>query len=160
MVNYCESWSYLIKMQKPYIIAEIGGNHDSREDYMFEGILKAKESGANAIKFQFYNAENLILPNTPLMKNVRKSKTKDRNQFERYTRLSVSKDILPKLWKYAKDLKIDFGCSVFDHNDVSFVLKYTDFFKIASGDIDYFPLIKKISLSKKKNYIINWLIRF
>ena len=64
-----------LSIKKPYIIAEIGGNHDSREDYMFEGILKAKESGANAIKFQFYNAENLILPNTPLMKNVRKSKT-------------------------------------------------------------------------------------
>ncbi len=140
----------MAKLTKPYVIAEIGGNHDSNPEYMFEGIREAKKSGADAIKFQFYNAENLIHPKTPLMRNVKNAKTKDRNQFDRYSRLSISKELLPKLWLYAKKLKIDFGCSIFDHNDVNFISKYTDFFKIASGDINYYPLLKKISQSKKK----------
>ena len=74
-------------LTNPYIIAELGGNHDGNLDYIYEGIYAAKKSGANAIKLQYYNADSLIHPNTPLMKNVKNSKTKDKNQFERYKRL-------------------------------------------------------------------------
>ena len=62
----------LIK-KKPYIIAELGGNHDGHKNYIYEGIYEAKKSGADAIKLQYYSANNLILPNTPLMKNVKNS---------------------------------------------------------------------------------------
>lgn len=147
----------MAKLIKPYVIAEIGGNHDSNINYMFEGILEAKKSGADAIKFQYYNAENLIHPKTPLMKNVKKAKTSDKNQFDRYKRLSVPKKLLPKLYKYAKKINLDFGCSIFDHKDVGYVSKYTDFFKIASGDINYFPLLEKISQYKKKVIISSGL---
>ena len=139
-----------IKFSTTYIIAELGGNHDGNQNYMYEGILNAKKSGANAIKFQFYNANGLIHPNTPLMKNVKNSKTGDRNQYYRYKRLELPKKNIPKLYRFAKKNKIDFGLSVFDHRDVKFASNYCDFFKIASGDIEYFQLMKEMIKFDKK----------
>tara|TARA_B100000963_G_scaffold335042_1_gene328835 strand:+ start:8110 stop:9135 length:1026 start_codon:yes stop_codon:yes gene_type:complete len=140
-------------ISNPYIIAELGGNHDGKRDYIYEGIYEAKKSGANAIKLQYYNAESLIHPNTPLMKNVKNSNTKDKNQYDRYKRLELEINEVPKFYKFAKKLKIDFGLSIFDHTKVKFLSKYTDFFKIASGDIEYFPLLREISKYKKKIFL-------
>ena len=149
-----------ITLTNPYIIAELGGNHDGNLDYIYEGIYAAKKSGANAIKLQYYNADSLIHPNTPLMRNVKNSKTKDKNQFERYKRLELNINEIPNFYKFAKKLKIDFGLSIFDHTKVKFLSKYTDFFKIASGDIEYFPLLKEISKFKKKIFLSTGLSNF
>ncbi len=32
-------------ISNPYIIAELGGNHDGKRDYIYEGIYEAKKSG-------------------------------------------------------------------------------------------------------------------
>ena len=149
----------LIK-KKPYIIAELGGNHDGHKNYIYEGIYEAKKSGADAIKLQYYSANNLILPNTPLMKNVKNSKTKDKNQYDRYKRLELNINDIPKFYKFAKKIKIDFGLSIFDHTKVKYLSKYLDFFKIASGDIEYFPLLKEISKYNKKIFVSTGLCDF
>ena len=39
-------------LKKPYFIAEIGGNHAGNKKTALEGILNAKRSGANCVKFQ------------------------------------------------------------------------------------------------------------
>ena len=149
----------LIK-KEPYIIAELGGNHDGHKDYIYEGIYEAKKSGADAIKLQYYNANNLILPNTPLMKNVKNSKTNDKNQYDRYKRLELNINDIPKFYKFAKKIKIDFGLSIFDHTKVKYLSKYLDFFKIASGDIEYFPLLNEISKYNKKIFVSTGLCNF
>ncbi|WP_213031834.1 N-acetylneuraminate synthase family protein, partial [Acinetobacter baumannii] len=43
-----------------YVIAEIGVNHNGSVDLAKELILKAKESGANAVKFQTFKAEEVL----------------------------------------------------------------------------------------------------
>ena len=50
---------YFIKNIQPYIIAEIGVNHNCNMKTAFKQINLAKKSGANAVKFQTYKA-NLI----------------------------------------------------------------------------------------------------
>ena len=39
-------------LKKPYFIAEIGGNHAGKKDLAFKGIINAKKSGADCVKFQ------------------------------------------------------------------------------------------------------------
>ena len=40
------------------------------------------------------------------MRNVKNSKTKDKNQFERYKRLELNIDEIPKFYKFAKKYKL------------------------------------------------------
>ena len=47
-------------MSNIYIVAEIGCNHNGSVDIAREMILKAKEAGVNAVKFQTFKADKLI----------------------------------------------------------------------------------------------------
>ena len=62
---------------KTYIIAEIGGNHNGDLSLAKKLILLAKKSGANAVKFQTFNPQELTLSNNKLadyqIKNIRYS---------------------------------------------------------------------------------------
>ena len=53
---------------KIYLIAEIGVNHNGSLELAKKMITQAKNSGANAVKFQTFTAENLVSPSTPKMK--------------------------------------------------------------------------------------------
>lgn len=43
-----------------YVIAEIGVNHNGSLDLALESIDKAKECGANAVKFQTFKTNKLV----------------------------------------------------------------------------------------------------
>ena len=57
---------------KTYIIAEVGGNHDGDLTKAIELVKQAKSAGANAVKFQHYKAENLVIPTMPSVPLARK----------------------------------------------------------------------------------------
>ena len=61
---------------KPYIIAEIGVNHEGSLDKAKELIDLAKEGGADAAKFQTYKAEKLASRNSPAYWDVKEETTK------------------------------------------------------------------------------------
>ena len=50
---------------KPYIIAEIGVNHEGSMDQAKKLIDLAKEGGADAAKFQSYKADTLVSKDSP-----------------------------------------------------------------------------------------------
>ena len=56
------------KNKKPYIIAEIGINHDGNFAKAKKLILLAKKCGSDAVKFQLFKAEDLYLKNSKIMK--------------------------------------------------------------------------------------------
>jgi len=64
----------------PYIIAEIGVNHEASISKAKELIELAKLGGANAAKFQTYKAETIASKNSPAYWDLSKEKTK--SQFE------------------------------------------------------------------------------
>ena len=44
----------MLKFDKPFVIAEIGGNHEGNLDYAKKLLIDAAKSGADAVKFQTY----------------------------------------------------------------------------------------------------------
>ncbi|MFX9188971.1 N-acetylneuraminate synthase family protein, partial [Acinetobacter baumannii] len=50
----------IFNQDEVYIIAEIGVNHNGSVELAKELILKAKESGADAVKFQTFKAEEVL----------------------------------------------------------------------------------------------------
>ncbi len=136
------------KLKKLYFIAEIGGNHAGEKKFALEGIKNAKISGAHCVKFQMYKAEKLILKTMPIMQHVKNIGT-EKFQFERFKKLEINENDVKDYYKVCKKVKIHLSVTPFYEDCIEFLNNYVTFFKVASGDINYFPLIEKISKFKK-----------
>ncbi len=136
------------KLKKPYFIAEIGGNHAGSEKFALEGILNAKKAKADCVKFQMYKSDELVTKVMPVMHHVKKT-SNDKFQHERFTKLEITEDDVISYSKLCKKIKIHLSVTPFYPECIKFLSKYVNFFKIASGDIDFYPMIELISKQKK-----------
>lgn len=124
-----------------FIIAEAGINHNGNLEIAKKMITKAKECGADAIKFQTFKAEDL----TSI-----KSKF-----FKIFKNLELSYSDFIELYYYAKKQNIIIFSSPFSFEAIDLLMKIkTPAFKIASGDLTNIPLIK-YTASKKKPMIVS-----
>lgn len=137
----------------PYIIAEIGVNHEGDLKLAKELIRQAKEGGAHAAKFQSYKASKLASKNSPAYWDTNKETTKSQHElFKKYD--SFGERDYQELAVYCKEVGIDFVSTPFDLEAVDFLDSLMPFFKIASADITNIPLIRKCA-SKKKPIIMS-----
>ena len=102
---------------KPYFIAEIGVNHEGSVSLAKKMIRQAKSAGMNAVKFQTYKAENLVIKKSPAYWDLKKEST--RSQFELFKKLDKFKrENYLELYEYCKKIKIDFLSTPFDINSI------------------------------------------
>ena len=134
--------------QPCYIIAEIGVNHNGKFDLAIELINHAVESGANAVKFQKRNLESLYRKES--LDNPNSESQGFEIMLTELKNLELSKEEYIKIVNYCKERKITFLCTPWDLPSVDFLEQIkTPAYKIASGDMTNFPLIKYISKTKK-----------
>jgi len=139
--------------KKPYIIAEIGVNHEGSIEKAKELIDLAKEGGAHAAKFQSYKASTLASKNSPSYWDLKKEPTTSQYQlFKKYDSFNA-KDY-QSLSEYCREKSIDFLSTPFDDESIDFLDPLVPFFKIASADITNIPFLKKIA-NKNKPIIIS-----
>ena len=85
-----QSQFLLSKESMPYIIAEIGVNHEGSIDKAKELIDLAKEGGAHAAKFQSYKASSLASKDSPSYWDISKEPTKSQyDLFKKYDSFSL-----------------------------------------------------------------------
>lgn len=139
----------MLKIRKkiPYIIAEVGSNHLGNHKLCFDSILQAKKAGADCVKFQVFDENNLVNKKLKIYKHVKDKKLKF--QYQRFKKVKVTVELIKKLSKYAKKINIDFAVSPFDVTYVSKLKNFVDFFKVASGDINNLDLLRAIAKTKK-----------
>ena len=119
-----------------YFIAEIGVNHCSDVNLAKEMILAAKESGANAVKFQTFNAESFITPNTPKVKYQERTTSPNKTHYEMIKSLELSEEKHQILFDFCENKKIKFISTPYDKDSAKFLNKIgCDTFKTASADI-------------------------
>lgn len=129
-----------------FVIAEAGVNHDCILERGYELIRTAKESGADAIKFQTYKAEKLVIKDSPKYWGDDKE-----TQYENYKKLDYlsEKDFI-KLQKYAKKIGLISFSTPFDEESADFLEHIgVPMFKIASADITHLPFLKHIARKNK-----------
>ncbi|WP_115460778.1 N-acetylneuraminate synthase family protein [Winogradskyella aurantiaca] len=137
---------YLV--ERPYVIAEAGVNHEGSMDLAKQLIDEAKEGGAHAIKFQTYKAETIASKFSPSYWDTTKESTK--SQFELFKKYD-------KFWKKEyEELKtccdkanIEFLSTPFDIESAKFLNDLMDVFKISSSDITNTPFIEYMCSFKK-----------
>lgn len=137
----------------PYIIAEIGVNHECSLKMAKKLVYLAKKGGADAAKFQTYKAHLITSKYAQSYWDTKKEKTKSQyTLFKKYD--LFEKRHYQELSNYCKKIKIEFISTPFDHEAVDMLDKLVKFYKISSSDITNFPLLEKIA-SKKKPVIIS-----
>ena len=138
----------MIGEQYPYLVAEVGSNHLGSEKLMKNSIIQAKKAGANCVKFQIFNEDNLVNKNVKVFKHVRDRKIK--YQYQRFKKVKISTSQFIKYSKFAKKIGLDISVTPFDVSYVKLLKKYVKFLKVASGDLTNIPLLKEIAKSKKE----------
>jgi len=138
-----------------YFIADIAANHDGNLKKAIKLIREAKKAGADAAKFQHFNANTIVSDHS--FKNFNKqlshqSKWK-KSVYQVYKDASLNLKWTPILKKECKKVGIDFFTSPYSFELVDHVDKYIPAYKIGSGDITWIEIIKYIA-SKGKPYII------
>jgi sialic acid synthase SpsE len=132
--------------REPYVIAEVGGNHGGSVEKAKEYVTAAAEANVDAVKFQLYQAENLIIEEEPPLPLAGDDYD---TQFERFKELELSRGEWRELIELCDSLDIDFSASVFDTEMLEFALESLPFIKIASGDMTNLPLLRRAAATDK-----------
>lgn len=141
-------------MKNPYIIAEIGINHDGRSANIKKLIYSAKRAGANAVKFQLFKAESLSDKNSKIKSTLYRKRKE--TLYQMWCRLEITKTQLELIKKITNKIKLDLIFSVFDEYSLNRLKNFKlKFLKIASSDITDIMMLKKINLMKNISIILS-----
>ena len=128
---------------KPYIIAEVGVNHEGSMKTAKRLVDEAKAGGAHAVKFQSYKAETLASKHSPAYWDTTKEPTE--SQFKLFKKHdSFWKNEMYELKNYCDEVGIEFMSTPFDVESAGFLNDMMDVFKISSSDITNKPFIEYI----------------
>ena len=137
-------------MNKTYIIAEAGVNHNGELSLATKMIEEAKKAGADAVKFQTFVSENLVAGFAPKAEYQQITTGKAESQLQMLKKLELSFDDFLVLRDYAKELEIDFLSTPFDMESLDFLITLQmPFWKIPSGEITNKPYLQKIERTKR-----------
>ena len=141
--------NYLLNAsRRPYIIAEIGVNHEGSLDQAKRLIDLAKKGGADASKFQSYKAATLASKHSPSYWDTTKESTTSQHQlFSKYDNFGPDEYIA--LADHCRDQEIDFLSTPFDDAAIDFLNPLVPFFKIASADLTNIPFLRKVARKGK-----------
>lgn len=132
-------------MGRVYIIAEAGVNHNGDVDIAKELIRKAKEAGADAVKFQTFIADELAAPDARTAEYQAKNIGAE-SQLEMLRKLEFNFQTFAELKEYSGKIGIDFLSTPFDLKSIDFLTKLElPFIKIPSGEITDKPYLVKIA---------------
>lgn len=136
------------------IIAEAGVNHNGSLIKAKKLIDKAKICGADFIKFQTFNPDDLVLKKTKKA-NYQKNKPIDnQSQYDLLNSLALNQSQFFILKKYCIKKKIKFLSSPFDVNSLNFLNKLgVEAIKIPSGEITNLTFLEKVGRLKKKTFL-------
>ena len=139
-----------IKKNAPYIIAEIGINHEGNFNLAKKSIKCAKIAGASAVKLQLFNPKTLAQKKSIKTDGQKKRISKKESLHQMLKRMTLNLKQLKKLKKYAKNMSLDFICSIFDEESLHISKKIgLDAYKIASSDLTDIKLINQIKKINK-----------
>lgn len=140
----------MFKKSSTFIIAEAGINHNGDFNIAKKLIVAAKQCGADAIKFQAFKTEELIIEKADKAEHVKGKPS----FFEMIKSWELSDDDYVKLAEYAKQEGIIFFASIFGKRSLAMMEKIgAPLFKIASCDLNNHQLLRAVAKAKKPTII-------
>ncbi len=142
-------------MHKVFIIAEAGVNHNGSLKTAKKLVDAAVHAGADAVKFQTFNAQSLVSKYAPKAGYQKKTTDQNESQLGMIKRLELDSSAHKELLRYCRKKKIIFLSSPFDLGSIDLLARLgLRIFKIPSGEITNLPYLRKIG-SLRKNIIMS-----
>lgn len=136
-------------MTHTYIIAEAGVNHNGDLQLAFEMIEAAAKAGADAVKFQTFDAKSLVSRHAPKAEYQLASTANDESQLAMLRKLQLDTEAHALLAARCKLCGIAFLSSPFDDGSLDFLLTMNlPLIKIPSGEITNLPFLRRIGAQK------------
>ncbi|MEL6255798.1 MAG: N-acetylneuraminate synthase family protein [Bacteroidota bacterium] len=142
--NYCE----------PYIIAELGANHNGDMELAKKLIKQAYDAGAHCVKFQSWTADSVfskkVYKENFFLSDDYRNRT-DTNLRDIVERFAITEQQLLQMKAYADELGIDCASTPFSMKEVDFLVDElkAPFIKVASMDLNNYPFLKYIARKQK-----------
>ena len=132
-------------MRNIQIVAEIGCNHNGNVELAKEMMKRAKEAGADAVKFQSFVPENLVSKYAPKAE-YQKQNDGNGSQLDMLKKLALTEDEYLELIQYAKNLNIGIFSTPFDSDSFSFLQRIgQNVWKVPSGEITNLLYLQKVA---------------
>jgi len=134
-----------------YFIVDIASNHDGELSRAKELIWLAKESGADAVKFQHFKANKIVsdFGFKQLGTQLSHQATWNKSVYDIYTQYECNREWNEEIAKTALEVGIDLMTTPYDEEAVLLMDKYVVAYKIGSGDITYTEFIELVSQKGK-----------
>jgi sialic acid synthase SpsE len=115
----------------PFVVAEIGNNHEGDYSVARKLVEAAAAAQVHAVKFQTFNTDYYVT-------------RADEARYQRLKSFELTIEQFEELAKLAHERGLLFLSTPFDLASAAGLSRFVDAFKIASGDIDFFPLIDRV----------------
>ena len=139
---------------KVFIIAEAGVNHNGDMGLAKKLIDVAVDAQADAVKFQTFRAEHLILRNVVKAPYQTKTTDSSESQFDMLKRLEVSHEQNRELMGYCQKKNIIFLTTPFDEQSLSELDGLAlPAYKVASTDLTNLPFLEKIARKERPIFL-------
>jgi N-acetylneuraminate synthase len=134
-----------------YFIADIAANHDGNLQRAKKLVELAKESGANAVKFQHHDVRRYVSDRgfKSLGGKFSHQQKWDKSIFEVYKDAEVPRDWTQPLKEFCDDIGITFFTTPYDLDMVDYVDPFVPAYKIGSGDVAFNEMLEKIASKGK-----------
>jgi N,N'-diacetyllegionaminate synthase len=134
-----------------FILAEAGVNHNGKLNLALQLVDIAKESGADAIKFQTFKANKLVSKKAEKAEYQKETTDSNESQFDMLKKLELSYEDFQEIYTYCEKVGIEFISTPFDLESAELLNKLNvKTYKIGSGDLTNYPLLRYVAKKEKK----------
>lgn len=124
-----------------YVIAEAGVNHNGDPAMAFQLVDAAVDAGADAVKFQMFRAEDLVVPGAARA-DYQKQQTGEGDQLSLLKTLELDEQTHRALFDYCSSKGIDFLSTPFGIEQADFLINLgLKYLKLPSGELTNHPLL-------------------
>lgn len=127
----------------PFIVAEAGINHNGDLEKAYDMIKTAKDSGASAVKFQTFKADEFIIDASQTFTYQSQGKSITESMLEMFRRYEFNRDQWKLIKNYCDKIGILFLSTPQNRSDLELLLDLDiPAIKVGSDDLTNIPLIR------------------
>lgn len=129
-----------------FVIAEAGVNHNGELTLAKELVDAARESGADAVKFQTWITSELVVPDAPMAEYQRDNTGASQSQYEMLEQLELSQPAFRELQDYASRREILFFSTPDEPSSADFLDALgVPLFKLGSGEVTNLAFLSHVA---------------